>query len=213
MELQFLRDLTHELNNSLTILWFNFEEIEKKLTWNKHFHNILIEHEVISKSLKDHLLLHELKNKIIKLEKINLSNLINKIASKYHLIIKSKFNYSIEDNVYILWKKDLLEIVIKELIENAIKHSNERTRVNLFLSKKLKKSILEIQNNSKWFRNCETKDIFKKYYRGYFTKIKKLRWTWIWLTLAKLIVNKIWAKITASTKKAETRINVQFDMI
>lgn len=213
MEIQFLRDLIHELNTSLTILWFNFEAIEKEFAWNKYIKNVLIEHEVISKSLKNHLLLHELKNKKPKLWKINLSNLINQIASKYHSIIKNKFNYSIEENVYVLWKLNLLEIVIKELIENAIKHSNEKTKINLFLSKKIKKAVLEIQNNSKWFKVCETKAIFKKYYKGYFTKMKMLRWTWIWLTLAKLIINKIWAKISASTKKAETRISIQFDII
>ena len=165
MTINFLRDLVHNLNNSLTIMEFNFDNLEKSLFKNKFLKNIFFEQEVISNSLKNHLLLLELDNRKIKFKKINLSKFLQKNISKYFLILENRFNYSIEENIYVKWEINLIHFSIKELINNAIKHSNKKSKINLFLHKEEKKIVLEIQNDSKWFLKSEETLIFNKYYR------------------------------------------------
>ena len=212
MTIEFLRDLTHELNTSLTILGYNVEKLEKKYLSNSFVKNIVYEQDVIARSLKNHVLLLELEAKKVSLSKLSLSKCVYQILSKYHNILKNWFNYWIEESLYIRWKKEWIEFVLKELIENSIKHSDKKVRVNIFLQKVWNMAVFEIKNNFSGFYKSEEKLIFHKYYRGKIAKRKLIRWTWIGLTIIKEILWKVNAEIIAVSSRNESKFIIKFPL-
>ena len=143
-----------------------------------------------------------LKNK----ETVEINNLIEDILSKYIKEIDNKevnISINIDKNFKLVGSKFGLNLILENLIQNAVKYVNLRGSINITLSNEKDKVTLIISNTGCELRNEETAKIFGRFYRG--EKIKcKYFGTGLGLTIVKSAVEDMGGKIECNINNNKT---------
>lgn len=210
---QFIADASHELKTPLSVIVASSEAIdidEKNSKWLKN-----IEYEtnrmilLISKLLS---LAKSEQRKKVRLVNNNLSKIVelSLLTFEGRAYEKDiKFNYDIEDNIFMLMDEDSIKELVEILLDNAIKHSKKKGTINLSL-KKDGQIILLVENEGEAIPKGEEEKIFERFYRVDKARSRKDNRYGLGLAIAKNIVLLHKGKIKASSMDGITTFQVTF---
>lgn len=162
IQMQFLADVSHELKNPLASIKLSANILNREI--NNEITKILVDETNRMETLVDDLYnLNKLTSKDIEFELVNLSDLCTKYVGIYQLD-DLNILLQVETNIYIQGNYDLLDRLIRNLLDNAFKYS-DRQDVVLQLFNTDNKVNLTVQD---FGVGIETKDlalIFNRFYR------------------------------------------------
>lgn len=210
---QFIADASHELKTPLSVIVASSEAIdidEKNSKWLKN-----IEYETNRMNLLISKLLSLAKSEQRKKVRL-VNNNLSKIVELSLLTFEGrayekdiKFNYDIEDNIFMLMDEDSIKELVEILLDNAIKHSKKKGTINLSL-KKGGQIILLVENEGKAIPKGEEEKIFERFYRVDKARSRKDNRYGLGLAIAKNIVLLHKGKIKASSMDGITTFQVTF---
>ena len=192
----FLLSITHELKSPLasiklvmqTLLKRNLPEESK----TKFVNNSLFDIERLE-SLVDNILIatkFENDNYGFIKEEVDISYMLHLLKNKYEMNNKKNihFNFQIENDIYINADKTGLTSVFVNLIDNAIKYSEENTSINITLRKEDDKCKFIIEDEGAGIPNDEKEKIFDKFYRIGNEETRKAKGTGLGLYIVNNII-------------------------
>jgi two-component system, OmpR family, sensor histidine kinase CiaH len=169
----FMMAVTHELKTPIAITQLNLETIQKRNLSDE------LKEKMIDDSLKEVARLNNLCNNslwaaqldagsyISEKEEINLSDIISNAVLKYRKSFSTfRIEINIQENIFL--KSDILmiEILINNLLENAIKYSTLNKEIEVNLSREKNSIILSVADQGAGILNDEKNKIFEKFYRS-----------------------------------------------
>ena len=149
----YLTNLTHELKTPLSVIIGYLETInfhEFSLEENKSFIQIINSKSFEMKNLIDQMLkLSEVENLVKTKIKINVFETINRSVNNYRELFKKKSVTLITDldsskNLFIDFAPNDLDIVLNNLLSNALNYSESNTTVTVLANLSIKKNQIEI---------------------------------------------------------------------
>ncbi len=190
----FMMAITHELKTPIATAQLNLQTLQlRKLDESK-------QQKLISNTLQEANRLNNLCNNILfaaqldagkysaSLQTINL----NKLVENGLYDCKTRFPERIvlsamEEEVNIEGDEFLLQMLLNNLIENAIKYSPIEDPINVIISKNLKDTTLSVIDSGVGILDSEKNNIFKKFYRIGNENTRKAQGTGLGLYLCKKI--------------------------
>lgn len=197
----FIENATHEINTPLSVILMSIEMFDKNP--KKYLLNIKKASKNLS-DLNDKLINLTLKNLPNNLEFVNLKEIIEEKMSYFSPMMSEK-NLSFDSNLNsVALKTDIkkLDVIFDNLISNAIKYSDENSKISLFLDK----NKFEISNFGEKIEVKNLNDIFKKYAR--FSKAQA--GFGIGLSLVKKYSDELNYKISCKADGNKTKFILEF---
>jgi len=108
-------------------------------------------------------------NQNYKFKIFNLSKVINEVVYNANMLLKSGQHITISENTsdYVLEQdENILELILSNVIYNAIKYSPENTEINLEISKKANNLVIKVADSGIGIPAKDQKFIFNRYYRA-----------------------------------------------
>ena len=165
-ERHFLQMLTHEIKTPLSVIKMASTSDAGVHNFKEHLVsavqdiNELIERCIVTDKF-------ESKQFSLQVEQVNFSELTEKVISNFRA--KASFKSSIAASVTVHSDRQLLEIIITNLIENAVKYGAKKQPIEISLSEDSKgMASFKVSNLISHQGPLDTKKIFNKYYRGEF---------------------------------------------
>jgi len=168
----------------------------------------------MNKLISSLLELSKLENsKEIEMNDENLSKIVERMALSFDAIAfeqKIKIEISIDKNIIFKCNKDEIEKVISILIDNAIKHSNKNTIINVILNKTRNNINIKVINEGEGIKPGEEELIFERFYRSDKSRNRDSNRYGLGLAIAKNIVEIHKGTIKAYTKDNKTIFEINF---
>lgn len=215
-QIEFVNNASHELKTPIFIIGGYIDMMKR---WGKNNKEILdesinsVEDEVKNMTELIEKLLFIAKNKEVHVEKkeIELSEIIIEILSKFKIIYpKIKVNFNPE---YVLIESDegLIKLLLKNLIENAIKYSNGNP-VSIYLNQnENNNTILTIIDKGIGMDLSEQSHIFDRFYRVSKSRDKNIKGHGLGMTIVKKIKEILNIDlIIESEKNRGTKVKIIF---
>jgi K+-sensing histidine kinase KdpD len=194
--------VTHELKTPIAVINLSLETLQKrKLDEEK-------QQRLINTTLQETDRLNDLTSNILitsqlesghytpDKERINFSELACKCVSDFsHRFLARTIKKNIEENIYINGERLLLQLLINNLLDNALKYSPKEKPVCLELNKYENNILLKIADEGSGISDNEKKKVFEKFYRSGDEAIRKTKGTGLGLYLCKRIAESHKAKI------------------
>ena len=121
---------------------------------------------------------------------IDLSNVISGLVSRFQEIKQVKLLMDIEDNVRVVSDPQVLEIVVMNLLDNAVKYGLGK-EVMVHLSQRGDKSLLKVVDQGLGIPDAEKKEVFRRFYRLEDEEYKGVEGTGLGLFIVKELLKKI----------------------
>lgn len=200
----FILSVTHELKSPVASIKLYLQTILKHDLKKEKIHEMttgaLLDNERLSSLIDNILLAANMENNpnYVHFEIINLSELLKRMVAKMKNSAekhKSHIKTAIEPGILVLGDTLLLESVVINLLENALKHSSGSLEIAVYLKKTKQTILLSISDNGIGIPNNEKDRIFDKFYRIGREEIRKTKGTGLGLYIVKSIVEKHHGKI------------------
>ncbi len=200
----FILSVSHELKTPIAASKLQIQTLLKhELNRDKQIEllsNALEETERLNKLVENVLTVNQLSNKNISIHKedFNCSELIELTVKRYfpNFVKSNALKLNIEEPVFLNADKDLIQSVVINLVENAIKYSFNEVDIIVKLKKENHKTILEISDKGIGISATEKEKIFEKFYRSGNEDTRKTKGTGIGLFLVKSICDLHHASIS-----------------
>ncbi|HEX7847310.1 MAG TPA: HAMP domain-containing sensor histidine kinase [Chitinophagaceae bacterium] len=169
----FINNITHEMKTPITIASAGLEALEHHVaptertdfylyTTKKQLHllNDFVE-RILEAAVQD------ISDLILKKEKIDLHALFSELV-RSHSVVKGKpvsFHVNGEVSVFILGDRLHLQTAFHNIIDNAIKYSNDSVEINIDIVENNRDSIITIRDNGIGIPPQFIKNIFDKFFR------------------------------------------------
>ena len=210
----FISDASHELKTPLAVIQANSDVLEGEIGKNKWLTYIQNETDNMNKLIQELLLLTKIENidKLREPEKFNMSNHVELIVSSFESMAFEK-NVKIENKIQkeIITKnfnKDDITHILSTLVDNAIKHTEEKKKVIIELRKNKDKIIINVKNKGDEIPISEREKIFDRFYRIDKSRNRSESRYGLGLSIAKAIVLKNNGTITIDYKDGYTIFEV-----
>jgi signal transduction histidine kinase len=149
-------------------------------------------------------------------EIVDLTKLGEEVVKKFENQFKEKgleFTYEIQENTKIRGNYFLLEDVLINLLENAMKYT-ESGRVSLKIFKDEKYAYIEVEDTGKGIREENIDKIFEPFYREDRSRNENVKGTGLGLTITKRIVDMHSGEIKVESKPgAGTKFTLKFPKV
>jgi signal transduction histidine kinase len=201
----FMMAVTHELKTPISVARLNLETLQK------HQLDIEKQRKLIRMTLEETERLNSLTNNILissqlegrgyttSKEELDLSDLfkdcIHNFIQRYP---DRKFIESVENDMDITGDPLLLQLLINNLLENAIKYSPKDKPIKCELNQRSDKIELKVTDEGPGIPNTERKNVFKKFYRLGDETTRKTQGTGLGLYLCKKIAEDHDAEISVT---------------
>lgn len=198
-EKEFINSISHELKTPIAIINGYIEILQDKIVVEKDeiekIYAVMYKEGVyLDKMIKDLNSYHGYQHEFftIKRESINLRKLLEKILEKYLLDIKEKEIKLKLDIAEDIIEEDLkkLEVVINNLLTNAITYVDEREIINIYF----KNREFVIENSSDFIPKEKIENLFKPFYKLDFARKRKYGGTGLGLSIVKNILDLLQLK-------------------
>lgn len=212
-ERQFIGDVAHELKTPLSSQRSGLEVTLSKKRGNEEYKKAiseaLIDNNRISTTLKNILDLawSRADSTKRKYERINLSILLHelqdtasKMAYQKKIIIKS----NIAPDISVSGDRDKLERAVLNIIDNAIKFTPAKGRVNINLYQNKNNVLLEIKDTGVGIAQKDLPHIFERFYRG--SKTDKTFGSGLGLSITQAVIHAHHGKIEVESKVGQGTI-------
>ena len=215
---QFIVDASHELKTPLAIITASAESLELEPKEKKWLNNIKSEAERMNKLVTDLLDLAKSENIDNKRNYSinNLSKIIEKTTLTFESLIyenKLTMENNIEDNIMFNCNSDKIRELLGILLDNAIKHSLEESKITVNLYSEKNNIILEVKNRGESIPKEDQGKIFDRFYRVDESRNRNDNRYGLGLSIAKNIVTSHNGKISVSCKNGYTTFKVIFKQV
>ncbi len=197
----FMMAVTHELKTPIAIVNLNLETLQKrKLDEDKQqhiIHSTLLEADRLNDLTTNILVTSQLENNYIPdKENIDFSELVFESVTDFSNRYQNRIiNSNIEEKIFIRSERLLLQLLINNLVDNALKYSAKEKPVHVALNRQQNNIILKVTDEGSGITEDEKKKVFQKFYRSGNEAIRKTKGTGLGLYLCKRIVESQKAKI------------------
>ena len=177
LKTKFLSMVSHEFKTPLSgiltsaILLNKYELTEQQEKREKHIKTITDKVQYLNKILNDFLSIEKLeKGKInYNFTTFKLSKVLNEVIYSANMLLKDgqKINYPKDiDELSLYQDEKILELVLSNLIYNAIKYSSENTIIDIDITQHKNNTIFKIIDNGIGIPKKDQKNIFNRYFRA-----------------------------------------------
>ena len=190
----FMMAITHELKTPIAIAKLNLETLQKhKLEEGKQqklIHATLQEANRLNTLTNNILVSSQLEGggyKLVK-EELDLSALTANCVQDFHSRFpERKLNSHIEEDIDVGGDALLLQILVNNLLDNAVKYAPKESTIYLSLRKNSKDALLTIADEGPGIADEEKKKVFERFYRIGNEQVRKAKGTGLGLYLCKKI--------------------------
>ena len=210
----FMMAVTHELKTPVAIVKLNIETLQRR--------EMNVEHKkkILEDTLSETDRLNNLCNNILvtsQLETgkynclkqpIDMNELLIQTAQEFqNRFPKGSIIYQpVEESITLYGEILLIQLLLSNLIENAVKYSAEGSHVLLKLKLTGRKIFLTVADNGQGIQDDEKKKVFEKFYRTGDENKRKTKGTGLGLYLCKKIVQSHHGNITITDNQPEGTI-------
>ena len=208
----FITDASHELKTPLSVITASAEALEKNPKEKKWLTNIKTESERMNNLIIDLLDLAKTENGNIELSVGNLSKVVELSALTFEGIAfekNIKLDCRIDENINIKMNENAIKQVMEILLDNAIKHSKEKGKIEVNL-KNGNNIELTVSNLGEPIPNGEEEKIFDRFYRIDKSRNRNDNRYGLGLAIAKNIVTLHNGTIKAYSKNGKTTFQIMF---
>lgn len=212
LKTKFLSLVSHEFKTPLSGILtsvvlagkYKFEEQQEKR--EKHLNTIRNKVHYLDNILNDFLSIERLETGKVnyKYTSFDLSKLINEVVYNANVTLKSgqeiEYPQNIE-NVTLVQDEKILELVLSNLLGNAIKYSPENTLIKFDIKLEDKKIIFEVTDEGMGIPEKDQKHIFERYFRAENALLNQ--GTGIGLNIAKVHLENLGGSIRFTSKENE----------
>ncbi len=210
----FIADASHELKTPLAVIMASSDSLKVNKDNIKYLDNIKFETDRMNKLISSLLELSKLENaKELEMKNENLSKIVEKIALTFESIAFEEsitIETDIESNISYKCNKEEIEKVISILIDNAIKHSNKNTSIDVYLYKLKNNICIKVTNEGQGIKPGEEELIFERFYRLDKSRNRDSNRYGLGLAIAKNIINLHNGIIKAYSKDGKTTFEIIF---
>lgn len=220
MRKKLIQNVSHDLRTPLTSIKGYLESLEdKNFTEKEKIKSIEIvqkEVERMEKIVKDitKLSIIDSKNYQLNFEKLNLNSVINELmpvvnieAEKKNITIKANLS---QKEVFIMGDKEKIKEIIINLLDNAIKFTNDGY-ISISTSQNKNETSTIIEDTGIGIDSEDLPHIFERFYRGEKSRSKNSSGLGIGLAIAKELVYMQNGKIEVESKKSKgSKFTVKF---
>ena len=215
---QFIVDASHELKTPLSVIIASAEALEENPKEKKWLNNIKTEAERMNKLVIDLLDLAKSENINDKQNYSinNLSKIIEKTSLTFESLVyenKLELETNIEDDIMYKCNSDKIKQLLGILLDNAIKHSTDNSKIFVNLYKNKNNITLEVKNKGKEIPKEDQEKIFDRFYRADESRNRNENRYGLGLAIAKNIVTNHNGKISVNCKDGYTTFKVIFKQI
>ena len=192
----FLLSITHELKTPIASVKLYIEtllkrDLDKEKT-NTILRNSLLDMKRLQILVENLLLSAQIESKKFDLSLMenNLSDLLNQIVDKYAAPrgIEGRLFKNIQDEIYADCDKMAIEMLLTNLLDNAIKYSPVNSPIQIELTQSENKTILVVKDEGEGISAEDKKAVFQKFYRAGDENTRKSKGTGLGLFIIKNIV-------------------------
>lgn len=177
LKTKFLSLVSHEFKTPLsgiltsTILLEKYKTTEQQEKRDKHLKIITSKVHYLNNILSDFLSIERLETgKVVyKYTDFNLSKVVNEVVYNANMLLKRGQNINISQNSdeYNLHQDErILELILSNLLHNAIKYSHENSDINLIIYEHGKSLVFEVVDFGIGIPKDDQKYIFNRYFRA-----------------------------------------------
>lgn len=217
---QFITDVSHEFKTPLMIINSDIDLYEKKKEKNKlqkwddslFLKSVKDKTARLNKLIETLFLLTRMEENIslLKFQEVNIWTFTKQLVEeKLDSYSKKKLDlqFHINTNKKIKLEESSFNVIVENLISNAIKFSRED---ELKIDISVNDDYIQIKDYWEWMTEEETKKVWEKFYRLDTNK----EWFWVWLYLVKRMIHMYNWRIELDSKKGEyTSFNIYFNNI
>ncbi len=215
----FMMAVTHELKTPIAITQLNLETIQKrKLEPEKH-------DKIIANSLLEVNRLNNLCNNILwasqldagaygaRKEEINLTDIVFGCVEDFEKRYSTrKLVSTIDEGIYLNSDILMMQILVNNLLENAVKYSPKEKNIEVELKQKDNKIFFLVRDEGIGIADDEKRKVFEKFYRSGSEETRKTKGTGLGLYLCNRIVkNHKGAIVITDNKPAGSIFTVTFN--
>ena len=203
----FISNVSHEIKTPLSVITNYAKLLEnEKLTKEErkqYLNNLKHATKKLSDLVTNILRLNKLENQklIPEIKRFNISELIINKIIQYESIIEEKnieLDVNIQEDLYINSEESYIEIIVNNLLTNAIKFTNEKGTISVSLQKNKNEYEIKVKDTGIGM-NAETgKHIFDKFYQGDTSHHKE--GNGLGLSLVKKVIDIIGGSISVESK-------------
>ena len=199
----FMLSITHELKTPLASVKLYLETLLKRDLDKEQTSTILrnsLKELVRLKDLVNNILMAaQLENKKFELYKteINLSDVVEKTIHKFATPrdIYHRFELSLDENIFIEGDAIATEVIVANLISNAVKYSPEEGKIRVTVSQKDRGVLFAVTDEGPGISEADKGELFKKFYRSGDEQTRKTTGTGLGLFIVKNLLNLMQARI------------------
>lgn len=191
---RFISDASHELKTPLAVISANADVLESEIGENKWLSNIKNQAEDMSSLVFDLLDLAKMDETVdeLVLSQFDLSNVVLSKSLEFECTAFESgktFEQNITDGIIYRGNEEAIRHLVTILIDNAIKHSDEKGIIRVTLTSSGNKKIFQVYNTGNGIRNSEKNKIFERFYRSDESRSKSTGGYGLGLSIAKAIVD------------------------
>ena len=201
----FMMAVTHELKTPISVTQLNLETLlKRRLDEDKRqmlLKNSIIETYRLNDLCNNILLASQFDGGAYHIhnQEVNLSDIVKKSVGNYNVRFPSyKFVSDVDENIFLLGEEILLQMLMSNLIENAVKYSPKDSAIQIKLKQENSFSVLSISDEGPGIDDDEKKKVFQKFYRIGDENTRKTKGSGLGLYLCKEIVLRHKGKILIS---------------
>ncbi|UKJ06907.1 sensor histidine kinase [Solitalea lacus] len=204
----FLLSVTHELKSPLASIKLYLQTILKrdldKEKQNAFISNSLMDIERLDDLVENMLMATKIENNSYSYpkEEFNLSKAVQEVVQRHQNTLQKRVvKASIAPDIRMLGDEFTIDLVVSNLIENAVKYSEEGSEISIELFPKNNKTILKVNDQGVGIPDDEKPKIFDKFYRIGLEDTRKTKGTGLGLFIVKQVLDNHGALIYVKNNK------------
>lgn len=216
----FLLSITHELKTPITAMKLYLETLLKRNVSAEQsktiVENSLNEAQRLQDQVEKLLLSAQLDSHkyILESQSINLSELLTELVTNFNHLRPEhqKIKASIQDQVIVKGDPGALEMIINNLITNAIKYGGQNGAIEVTLKSEAKHAVLSVADCGDGIHEHDKKLLFNKFYRIGDENTRKTKGTGLGLFIVKHLVELHHGKISVRNNQPKgTIFDIKFN--
>jgi len=218
----FFLSITHELKTPIAATKLQLQTIQKQKP-NEQVQEDLIQNALEEterlNSLIDNVLLAsrmELPEFKVNLEKIDVSELLDRILKRYYSkeLGNGSFKLKPHHSLSAFTDEQAFTSIATNLLDNALKYTGAVKQIEIALSSKNNKILLEVKDNGVGIAKTDKEKIFNKFYRAGNEETRRSKGTGLGLYIVKKLVQAHGGQIhVTDNPSGGTRFEIQFNEV